>query len=129
MSILTGFSNQDQTLTNDLSYFDGSDLLSSTVITIDNTNLNEKLRTLLARDSIISNNDNDDDKSDTEVRYQDNPVIVNNEEMAIVIPNSQQVSLRDALEVVPLFDESNAPLSHFIQSCMEAKAMLPTPAS
>ena len=48
--------------------------------------------------------------------------------MAIAIPNSQQVSLRAALEVVPLFDGSNVPLSHFIEGCMEAKAMLLTPA-
>ena len=63
----------------------------------------------------ISNKDSDDDKSDTEVINQDNPVIVNNEEMAVVILNSQQVSLRDALEVVPLFDRSNLPLSHFLR--------------
>ena len=49
--------------------------------------------------------------------------------MAVVIPNSQQVSLRDALEVVPVFDGSNLPLSHFIEGCMEAKAMLPTTCS
>ena len=49
--------------------------------------------------------------------------------MAVVIPKSQQVSLRDALELVPLFGGSNVPLSHFIESCMEAKAMLPTPAA
>ena len=48
--------------------------------------------------------------------------------MTVVIPNSQQVSLCSALEVVPLFDGSNLPLSHFIEGCMEAKAMLPAPA-
>ena len=48
--------------------------------------------------------------------------------MDVVKPNSQQVSLRDELEVVPLFDGSNLPLSHFIEGCTEAKAMLPTPA-
>ena len=104
-------------------------MLSSTVITIDSKTLKERLETSLAREFIISNNDSDDDKSDTEVINQDNPVIVNNEEMAVVIPNSQQVSLRDALEVVPLLDGSNLPLSHFIEGCMEAKAMLPTPAA
>ena len=78
---------------------------------------------------VISNNDSDNDKSDTEVINQDNLVIVNNEEMAVVIPNSQQVSLREALEVVPLFDGNNLPLSHFIEGCMEVKAMLPTPAA
>ena len=56
-------------------------------------------------------------------------IIVNNEEMAVGIPNSQQVSLRDALQVAPLFDGSNLPFSHFIEGCMEAKAMLPTPAA
>ena len=64
----------------------------------------------MARESIISNNESDDDKSDTEVINQDNPVIVNNEEMAVLIRNSQQVTLRDALEVVPLFDGSNLPI-------------------
>ena len=49
------------------------------------------------------------------------------DEMAL--PNGQQVSLRDALEVVPLFDRSNIPLSHFIEGCYEAKAMLPTPSA
>ena len=126
---MTGSSNQDHTLTNELSYFHASNFLSSTVITIENKTLKEKLKTSLARDSIISNNDRDDDKSDTEVINQDNPEIVNNEEMAVVIPNSQQVSLHDALEVVPLFDGSDIPLSHFIGGCMKAKAMLPTPAA
>ena len=46
----------------------------------------------------------------------------------MALPNSQQVSLRDALEVVPLFDGSNIPLSHFIEGCYEAKAVLPTAA-
>ena len=36
-------------------------------------------------EALISNKDSDDDKSDTEVINQDNPVIVNNEEMAVVI--------------------------------------------
>ena len=127
--IVTGSSNQDRTLTSELSYFDEFNLLSSTVITIDNKTLKEKLKTSLTRDFIISNNDSDDDKGDTEVVNQDNPIIVNNEEMAVVIPNSQQVSLRDALEVVPLFDGSNFSLSHFIEGCMEAKVMLRTPAA
>ena len=104
LSIARGSSNQDQTLTNALSYFDEFNLLSSTVITIDNKILKEKLKTSLTRNSIISNNDSDDDKSDTEVVNRDNPILVNNEDMAVVIPNSQQVSLREALEVVPLFD-------------------------
>ena len=74
---------------------------------------------------MVSNNDSDD-KSDTEVVHQDNSIIVNNEEMAVVISNSQQVSSRDALEVAPLFGGSNVPFSHFIEGCMEVKAMLPT---
>ena len=49
--------------------------------------------------------------------------------MAIAIPNSQKVSIRDALEVIPFFDGSNIPLSHLIEGCMDAKAMLPTPAA
>ena len=113
---------------NELSHFDESNLLSSTVITADNRILKEKLKSSLARDSIISNNDSDDDKSNTELINQNNPLIVNDEEMAIAIPNSQQVSIRDALEVAPLFDGSNVPLAHFVKGCMEANPMLPTPA-
>ena len=86
---MTESSNQDQTLTNELSYFDGYNFLSSTVITTENKTLKEKLKTSLARDSIISNNDSDDDKSDTDVINQDNPEIVNYEEMAVVIPTQQ----------------------------------------
>ena len=41
------------------------------------------------------------------------------------IPNNQQVSLRDALEIVPQFDGKNMPLSVFIEGCVEAKSMLP----
>ena len=52
--------------------------------------------------------------------------IINNK---MAQPNSQQVSLRDAWDVVPLFDGTNIPLSHFIQGCYEAKAMLRTPAA
>ena len=54
-----------------------------------------------------------------------NPII-NNE---MVLPNNQQVSLRYALALVPLFHGSNIPLSDFIEGCYEAKAMLPTPAA
>ena len=52
--------------------------------------------------------------------------ITNNE---MVLPNNQQVFLRDALEVANLFDGSNILLSHFIEGCYEAKVMLPTPAA
>ena len=45
LSIVTGSSNQDQTLTNELSYFDEFNLLSSTVITVDNKTLKERLKT------------------------------------------------------------------------------------
>ena len=45
----------------------------------------------------------------------------------MAVPDTQQVSLCDTLEVVPLFDGSNIPLSHFIEGCYEAKEMLPTP--
>ena len=49
--------------------------------------------------------------------------------MAVVIPNSQHLSLRDGLEVAPFFDGSNVPFSHFIEGCMEEKAMRPTAAA
>ena len=39
-------------------------------------------------------------------------MIVNNEEMTIAIHNSQQVSLRDALEAVLLFDGSEGNASY-----------------
>ena len=48
--------------------------------------------------------------------------------MALLV-NSPHVFLRDALEVVPLFDESKIPLSHFIEGCYEAKAILPQSAA
>ena len=37
----------------------------------------------------------------------------------MALPNGQQVSLRNALEAVPLFDGSNIPLSHFIEGRYE----------
>ena len=49
--------------------------------------------------------------------------------MRLRCTNSQQVSLRDALNLVPSFAGSNVPLSHSIEGCYEAKAMLPTPAA
>ena len=55
LSNLPGSSNQYQTLTNELFHFDESKLLSSTVVTIDNKTLKEKLNTSLTSDSIISN--------------------------------------------------------------------------
>lgn len=41
------------------------------------------------------------------------------------LPNNQQVSLRDALELVPVFDGKNIPVVSFIEGCHEAKLMLP----
>ena len=42
------------------------------------------------------------------------------------LPTNQQVSLRDALEIVPYFDGSNkVPLTIFIEACKEAKEMVP----
>ena len=78
--------------------------------------------------------DSDDNSTENEQMEQivhNNPAenvdpIINNE---MVVPNNQQVSLRDALEVVPLFDGSNIPLSHFIDGCYEVKAILPIPAA
>ena len=88
----------------------------------------------LKHQTILSNHDNDNNSTDNEQMEQivhNNPAenvnpIINNE---MVLPNNQQESLRDTLEVVPLFNGSNIPLSHFIEGCYEAKAMLPTPAA
>ena len=93
-----------------------------------------KIKFSLTRKKIRSNHDSDDNSTDNEQMKQPvpnnpkekvNPIISN--EMAL--PNSQQVSLRDALEVVPSFNGSNIPLSHFIEGCYETKAMLSTPAA
>lgn len=45
-------------------------------------------------------------------------------ETTMQIPYNSQVSLRDALEVVPLFDGKNISLGSFIEGCEEAKQML-----
>lgn len=43
-----------------------------------------------------------------------------------IMPHSSQViSLRDAVEVVPLFSGRNIPLGQFIEGCEEARLMLP----
>ena len=47
----------------------------------------------------------------------------------MVLSNGHQVSSCDTLEAVPVFDESNMPLSYFIEGCYEAKAMLLTPSA
>ena len=75
--------------------------------------------------------DNSTDNEQIEQPINDNPEenvnpIINNE---MALPNSQQVSLRNALEVVPLFDKNNISLSHFIERCYEAQAMLPSSAA
>ena len=42
------------------------------------------------------------------------------------LPTNQQVSPRDALEIVPYFDgSSKVPLTLFIETCKEAKEMVP----
>ena len=77
----------------------------------------------LTRQKITSNHNSDDNIADNEQIEQN--VHNSTKEDA----NSQQVSLRDALEVVPLFDRSNIPISNFIEGCNETKTMLPTPAA
>lgn len=37
----------------------------------------------------------------------------------------QYVSIKDALEAIPMYDGHNIPLSHFIEGCEEARDMLP----
>ena len=138
-SIICGSIDQNETLKNETTYIDNEDisLLSSTIIpkyTVEEktkTNLSENS---LKRQTILSNNHSDDNSTDNEQMDQivhnspaENVNPIRNNEMAL--PNNQQVSLRDALEVVPLFDGSNILLSHFIEGCYEAKAMLPTPAA
>ena len=102
---------------NETTYINNEDisLLSSTIIprnTVEEKtkiNLSEKS---LTRKRITSNHDSDDISNDNEQMEQivhNNPEenvnpIINNE---MVLPSNQQVSLRDALEVVPLFDGSN----------------------
>ena len=116
-SIICGIINQDETLRNETTYIDNEhiSLLSSTVIP-ENT-VEERTKINLSENSlthkrITSNHDSEDISTDNEKIEQTvhnnpeeniNPII--NNEMAL--PNSQQVSLRDALEVVPLFNGSN----------------------
>ena len=42
-------------------------------------------------------------------------------QLNVNVPNNQQVSLRDALEIVPVFDGWSVLLVHFIDGCEEAK--------
>ena len=60
-------------------------------------------------------------KSDKEISVNNLP---SNTEMNL--PTNQQVSLRDALEIVPYFDgSSKVTLTIFIEACKEAKEMVP----
>ena len=139
LSIICGSIGQHETLRNEINYIDNEDisLLSLTIIPKNTVEERTKINlseNSLTRKTVTSNHDSDDNSTDNEQMEQPvhnnpeenvNPFI--NNEMAL--PNSQQVSLRDALEVVPLFNGSNIPLSHFIEGFYKAKAMLPTPAA
>ena len=48
-----------------------------------------------------------------------------NNPQVISVAHNQVVSLRDALEVVPIFTGDNISLDQFIEGCREAKDMLP----
>ena len=65
--------------------------------------MKENLKTSFARNSIISNNNSDDDKSNTEVISQDNPIIVQiniNEHFFIPAgPTSELAENRAALKL------------------------------
>ena len=135
-SIICGSIDEDETLKNETTYIYNEDisLLSSTIIPKntfeEKTKINSSEKSLTCQ-TILSNHDSDDNSTDDDQMEQpvhNNPEenvnpIINNE---MDLPNSQQVSLRDELEGVPLFDGSNIPLSHFLEGCYEAKAMLPT---
>ena len=121
-SIICGTINQDETLKNETTYIDNEDisLLSSTIIpenTVEERTKVNSSENSLTRKTIISNHDSDDNSTDNEQIEQtvhNNPEenvnpIVNNE---MALSNSQQVSLHNALEVLPLFGGSNIPLSH-----------------
>ena len=111
-SIICGSIDQDETLKKETTHIYNEDisLLSSTIIpknTVEKKiNLSEKS---LTRPTILSNHDSDDNSTDNELTEQivyNNPEenvnpITNNE---IDLPYNKQVSLRDALEVAPLFD-------------------------
>ena len=53
-----------------------------------------------------------------------NKMTTNNPQI-ITVAHNQVVSLRDALEVVPIFTGDNISLDQFIEGCREAKDMLP----
>ena len=70
-------------------------------------------------------------KSDKEILPNNLPnILPNNQPIQsfemMNLPTNQQVSLRDALEIVPYFDgSSKVPLTIFIEACKEAKEMVP----
>ena len=121
LSYISGSKNQDNTLVNESTNFDIENAFSSTVII--NT---EEIETAVKSQHklLISIHDSDNDASENE--DLNNSKLINN---AMALPNNQQVSLRDALEVVPMFDGNNIPFSHFFEGCLEAKAMLPVGAA
>ena len=95
---------------NEITYIDNEDisLLTSTVITENTVEKRTKInlfKNSLINKTITSNHDRDDNSTDNkqiEQTVYNNPKenvnpIINNE---VALPNSQQVSLRDALEVV-----------------------------
>ena len=116
-SIICGSTDQDETLKNETTYIDNEDisLLSSTIIPKNTVEERTKINlseNSLKRQTILSNHDSDDNRTDNEQMEQivhNNPKenvnpIINNK---MVLPNIQQVPLRDVIEVVPLFDGSN----------------------
>ena len=66
-------------------------------------------------------------KSDKEVSVNNLPNNLPIQSIEIMnLPTNQQVSLRDALEIVPYFDgSSKIPLTLFIEACKKTKEMVP----
>ena len=124
---------------NETTYIENENISSLSSTVMPENVVKERSKIYLSENSpthkkITSNHDGDDNYTDNKQKEQTvhnnpeeniNPII--NKEM--VLPNSQELSLRDALQVVPLFDGSNIPLLHFIKGFYEAKVMLPTPAA
>ena len=124
-SIICGSIDQDETLKNETTYIGNEDIssLNSTIIPKNTVEEGTKINLSeisLTGKTITSDHDSNSNSTDNEQMEQivhNNPgenvnPIINNE---MVLPNNQQVSLRDVLEVVPLFDGSNISLSHFIE--------------
>ena len=138
LSLISGSSNQDQTLTiddfqSDIS--DSSKFFSSTFLPSQSRkSLEFKETNIQYERDYTDSDDNSDDQEISEniknktvktgdIKY--NKISKNLIPDNMTLPNNQQVSLRDALEVVPIFDGSNIPLSHFIEGCEEARLMVP----